>query len=200
MRSLIEEIEARVERVGTDPIWGYEHCLRVYALARDLGQAENLAFDVELLYIAALLHDIGMYKAYARRKEQDHARRSSAVAEQLLRDANFPARDTETVLDAIKHHPPGAPVGVTAEAALLKDAVALDYLGAIGVSRTFAMVGSGDDIPDLASAVRNIRDLHRSMPGYLLLESAKSVARERILEMEHFLTELGDATASLKLL
>ena len=197
---MVEEIETRVERVGTDPIWGYEHCLRVYALARDLGRAENLAFDAELLYIAALLHDIGLYKAYARRKEQDHARRSSAVAEQLLRDANFPARDTETILDAIEHHPPGAHAGVTVEAALLKDAVALDYLGAIGVSRTLAMVGSEDDVPDLASAMRNIRDLHRGMPGYLLLESSKSVARDRISEMERFVSELGDATANLKLL
>lgn len=197
---MIEEIETRVERAGTDPIWGYKHCLRVYALAKDLGNAENLTFDAELLYIAALLHDIGMYKAYARRKEQDHARRSSAVTEQLLRDANFPAKDTEIVLDAIKNHPPGSPAGVTVEAALLKDAVALDYLGAIGVSRTLAMVGSGDDVPDLASAVRDIRDLHRSIPGYLLLESSKGVARERVSEMERFLTELGDATASLKLL
>ena len=197
---MVEEIETRVERVGTDPIWGYEHCLRVYALARDLGHAENLAFDAELLYIAALLHDIGMYKAYARRKERDHARRSSAVAAQLLRDANFPARDTETVLDAIEHHPPGALAGVTVEAALLKDAVALDYLGAVGVSRTLAMVGSEDDVSDLPSAVRSIRDLHRSIPGHLLFESSKNVARDRISEMERFVSELGDATANLKLL
>ena len=197
---MIEEIELRVERAGTDPIWGYGHCLRVYALARDLGFAEDLSFDAELLYIATLLHDIGMYKAYALRKEAGHERRSSAVAKQLLHDANFPARDTDTVLDAIEHHPPGAPGGASNEAVLLKDAVALDYLGAIGISRTLAMVESGDDIPDLASATRNIRDLHRCIPGYLLLESSKSVARERTMETERFLSELGGSTANLKLL
>ncbi len=197
---MIEEIETRVERAGTDPIWGYKHCLRVYALAKDLGNAENLAFDADLLYIAALLHDIGMYKAYAHRKETGHARRSSAVAKQLLRDANFPARDTETVLYAIEHHPPGAPSGTSTEAALLKDAVALDYLGAIGVSRTLAMVGLDHDVPNISSAVRNVQDLHRSIPGCLLLESSKNVARERTTETERFLSSLDDSTANLKLL
>lgn len=196
----MEEIEARVARVGTDPIWGYEHCLRVYALARHLGRAEQRLFDAELLYIAALLHDIGLYKAYARRKEQDHARRSAAVAEQLLRDADFPAQDTQTILDAIEHHPPGAATGVTVEAALLKDAVALDYLGAVGVSRTLAMVGLEDGVPDIPCAIGNIRDLHRSIPGFLLLESSKDLARERIEETEHFMDKLGEATSNFKLL
>lgn len=198
---MVEEIEARVARVGTDdPIWGYDHCLRVYALARELGRIENLSFDAELLYIAALLHDVGLYKAYARRKEPDHARRSVAVAGQLLHDADFPAQDTQIILDAIEHHPPGAPTGFSVEAALLKDAVALDYLGAIGVSRALAMVGLEDDVPDLASAVHNIRDLHRSIPGFLLLESSKDVARDRAIETERFMDGLGRATTNLKLL
>ncbi len=161
---------------------------------------ENLSCDVELLYIAALLHDIGLYKAYARRREPDHARRSVAVAGQLLRDAEFPARDIEVVLDAIEYHPPGAPVGGTVEATLLKDAVALDYLGAIGVSRVLAMVGVEDDVPDLAAATRNIRDLHRSVPGFLILENSKEIARDRAEETEHFMEGLGNATADLKLL
>ena len=200
MRSLVEEIEIRVARVGTNPIWGYDHCLRVYALARELGRTENLSFDAELLYVAALLHDVGLYKAYSRRKESDHARRSAAVAEQLLRDANFPARDTQIVLDAIVHHPPGSPAGSTVEAVLLKDAVALDYLGAVGVSRALAMVGIEDDVPDLPSAISNIQGLHRSIPGLLLLESSKGIARERIGEMERFVEDLAAATANLKLL
>lgn len=200
MRTLVEEIEARVARVGTDPIWGYDHCLRIYALARELGRLESLSCDAELLYIAALLHDIGLYKAYARRKEPDHARRSSAVAGQLLRDADYPDRDTRIILDAIEHHPPGAPAGGTVEAALLKDAVALDYLGAIGVSRVLAMVGVEDDVPDLAAAARNIRDLHRSVPGFLLLESSREISRDRMGETERFMEGLGAATADLKLL
>lgn len=200
MRSFVKEVETRVARVGTDPIWGYGHCRRVYALARELGRMENLSFDTELLYIAALLHDVGLYKPYVHRKEPDHARRSIAVAGQLLRDADFPARDTELILDAIEHHPPGGPTGSSVEAALLKDAVVLDYLGAVGVSRVIAMVGPEYDVPDLPSAVHNIRGLHESMPKFLLLESSNNLARDRMAEMELFMGALAEATADLKLL
>ena len=200
MKSLAKEIEGRVARAGTDPIWGYNHCRRVYAQARGLARSEQLSHDPELLYIATLMHDIGLYKAYSHRKEPDHARRSAAVVEQLLRDGNLPAQDIQVVLDAIGNYPPGPFTGSSVEAALLKDAVALDYLGAIGVSRVLAMVGTEEDVPDLAAALKHSEDLHRSMPGLLLLESSKLVAQNRVSEREDFLKNLRAATANLKLL
>lgn len=200
MKALVQEIEARVARVGTDPIWGYRHCRRVYALARELARLERLSPDPELLYIAALLHDVGLYKAYSHRKEPEHARRSSAVAERLLKDGNLPAQDIRVVLDAIENHPPGPSPGATVEAALLKDAVALDYLGAIGVSRVLAMVGTEEDVPDLGAAVRHSESLHESIPGFLVLESSKYMARDRTREKEYFMESLRGATMELKLL
>jgi uncharacterized protein len=200
MRTLVDEIEARVARAGTDPIWGYVHCRRVYALADELARMEGLSHDPEFLYIAALLHDIGLYKAYALRKAPDHARRSAAVAEEILVAADYAARGTRVVLDAIEHHPPGARPGFSAEAALLKDAVALDYLGAIGVSRVLAMVGSEEDVPDLGAAVRHAEDLHESLPQRLLLKSSQKLARDRLRETDRFLDGLRRATVDLKLL
>ena len=200
MKSLIKEIEIRVARAGTHPIWGYNHCRRVYAQARGLARSEQLPHDPELLYIAALMHDIGLYKAYSHRKEPGHARRSAAVAEQLLRDGNLPARDIQVALDAIENHPPGAFTGSSVEAALLKDAVALDYLGTIGISRVLAMVGTEEDVPDLAAALKHSEDLHRSLPEFLLLESSKLVAQDRVKERDDFLQNLRTATANLKVL
>lgn len=199
MKSLVKEIEARVARAGTDPIWGYDHCRRVYMQARELARLDRLSYDPELLYIAALMHDVGLYKAYSHRRESDHARRSAAVAEQLLRDGNLPAQSIQVVLDAIVSHPPGAPGGVTTEAALLKDAVALDYLGSIGISRVLAMVGN-EDVPNLETAVGQAESLHESLPGLLVLESSKYIARDRAREKENFLDSLRDSTANLKLL
>lgn len=197
---MVEEIEARVARAGTDPIWGYTHCQRVYSVASELARLEQLSYDPKLLYIAALLHDIGLYKAYSMRKGSDHAQRSSAVAEQILRDGDFPAQDIHIVLDAIENHRPGVFTGVSAEAALLQDAVAMDYLGAIGVSRALAMVGIEEEVPDLAAAIRYSEDLHRSMPGFLILESSKRMASERIREKERFMEGLKAATMNLELL
>ena len=200
MKSLVEEVEELVARVGTHPVWGYAHCLRVHALAKELARSERLSYDVEILRIAALLHDVGLYKAYAFREAPDHARRSADVAERLLKDGDFPPQATKAVLDAIVHHPPGAPSAGSVEGALLKDAVALDYLGAIGLSRILAMVGTEDDIPDIPAALWHAESLRRKIPSLLVFESSKGIARERIIEMDDFLLNLRAATENLKLL
>jgi uncharacterized protein len=201
MKSLVEEVEALVVRVGRHPIWGYTHCLRVHALAEDLAAAERLSYDPEILRLAALLHDVGLYKAYAFREAPDHARRSADVAERILKDGDFPPQATRAVLEAILQHPPGVPPAAgSTEAALLKDAVALDYLGAIGLSRILAMVGLEEDIPDVPAALWHAESLRRKIPGLLLFESSRGIARERIIEMDDFLRNLRNATQNLKLL
>ncbi len=200
MRAIVEEIETLVARAGTHPIWGYTHCLRVHSMAEELAREEQLDYDAEILRLAALLHDIGLYRAYALREGTDHAHRSVAVATRLLRDGDFPPLASRVVLDAIEHHPPGAPPGRYKETALLKDAIALDYLGAVGLSRVFAMVGLEGDVPDLAAAVQHALSLRRSIPDLLYFDAARSVARKRVLEMDDFFAHLENATANLKLL
>ncbi|MDP9439511.1 MAG: HDIG domain-containing protein, partial [Actinomycetota bacterium] len=65
MKSVAEEVDALVARVGKHPVWGYGHCVRVHALAVELARAERIPYDAEILRVAALLHDVGLYKAYA---------------------------------------------------------------------------------------------------------------------------------------
>ena len=200
MKPLADEVQALVARVGTHPVWGYAHCLRVHALAEELARSERIHHDREILRIAALLHDVGLYKAYAFREAPGHARRSADVAERVLKDGDFPPQATKVVIEAILAHPPGAASGTSTESALLKDAVALDYLGAIGLSRILAMVGTEDDVPDIPAALWQTENLRRKIPGLLIFESSKGLARERILEMDDFLQDLRGATNNLKLL
>ncbi len=200
MRVIVEEIEALVSRAGKHPVWGYAHCKRVLALARELAEAERLDYDAEILHLAAFLHDIGLYKPYTLREGADHVRRSVVVAARLLRDGDFPPQATRVVLDAIEHHPPGAAPGRSVEAFLLKDAVALDYLGAVGISRVLTMVGLEEDVPDLPAAIRHALNLRRTIPDLLRFDAARRLARERVLEMDDFFANLEDATANLKLL
>ena len=169
-------------------------------MAEELAREERLDYDAEILRLAALLHDIGLYRAYALREGADHAHRSVAVATRLLRDGDFPPLASRVVLDAIEHHPPGAPPGRYKETALLKDAIALDYLGAVGLSRVFAMVGLEGDVPDLAAAAQHALSLRHSIPDLLYFDATRSVARKRVLEMDDFFAHLEDATANLKLL
>ena len=200
MRSQVEEVESLVARVGTHPVWGYAHCRRVHELAKQLAEDERMAYDPGILHISALLHDIGLYKAYNLREAPDHARRSATVAERILRDLDFPPEATHMVTDAVVHHPPGASRGRTREAALLKDSVALDYLGAVGVGRVLAMIGLEEEVPDLPTAVSHAESLHRSIPGFLIFESSAHIARERAVQTNSFLDDLKNATANLELL
>ena len=200
MKPVLEEIEALVVRVGTHPVYGYAHCLRVYALAEDLAVSENVSYDTEILRAAALLHDVGLYKAYARREPADHAKRSALVARRILQDWDFPPQASQAVIETIELHPPGVPGSAASETILLKDAIGLDYLGAIGVSRMLAMVGTEDDVPDIPTAIWNAESLRQKIPNLLVLQSSKDLAARRIREMEDFFEDLRDATAKLKLL
>lgn len=200
MTELMQEVETLVERVGTHPIWGYSHCLRVYDLAEKLATSEGVEHDAEILRLSALLHDVGLYKAYNMREGVDHARRSMGVAERTLRYAEYPPQATRVVLEAIEHHPPGAPRGISIESALLKDAVALDYLGAIGLARVFAMVGLEDDVPDLPAAVDHAERLHESLPPALILQASHDLSNERTAEFEAAIKDLAASTERLRLL
>ncbi len=200
MKPLVEEVEALVARVGTHPVWGYGHCLRVHALAEEVARAEGISCDPEILRVAVLLHDIGLYKAYAMREPADHAKRSAAVAQRILNDADFPPQATRTAMEAIEAHPPGAPPVSGAEATVLKDAVALDYLGVVGLSRVLAMVGSEKDVGDIRAAVWHAESLRRQIPDLLVLETSRDIARRRNKETDRFVEDLRDATAGLKLL
>lgn len=197
---IVDEIDRLVARAGTHPVWGHKHCLRVLELAERIAYMEHVSYDEEILKLAALLHDIGLYKAYSLREGADHARRSVAVATRLLRDGDFPPHAARVVLNAIEHHPPGTPAGHSTEAALLKDAVALDYLGAVGLSRVFAMVGLEEDVPDIAAAVRNAESLRRRIPDLLIYKSSLEIASERVREMDDFLRGMDAETANLRLL
>jgi uncharacterized protein len=197
---IVEEVEALISRAGTHPVWGYTHCERVFVLAKELAHSERLHYDEEILHLAALLHDIGLYRAYTLREGADHVGRSVSVAHGILRDGDFPPQASRVVLDAIEHHPPGATPGRSTEAALLKDAVALDYLGAVGLSRVLAMVGLEEDVPNLPAAIQHASNLRHNVPDLLLFDSSREVSRERVIEMDDFFASLEEATANLKLL
>jgi len=62
------------------------------------------------------------------------------------------------------------------------------------------MVGLEEDVPDLAAAARHALNLRHSVPDLLRFDASRSLARERVLEMDDFFANLEDATANLKLL
>lgn len=102
----------------------------------------------------------------------------------------------DTVLEAIEYHHGGADERCV-EAVLLRDADALDGMGAIGVLRECAMVPTEDSgcysIPagwGLRGALERARLRLENNPGVLRLPKSKTMAEERAREMREIFAAL----------
>src|ERR1700735_733192 len=121
-----------------NPAWGYSHCLRDYALAKELAAADHVAIDDDVLYAAAYLHDMAAFPPWEDVKV-DHSDVGARLVDTVLKGTGFPMEKTDAVRGAIRTHMYYRdPVG--AEALYLHDADALDWLGAVGAG---GIVGVG---------------------------------------------------------
>jgi len=181
-------------RDNARPVDKYSHQPRLYALARRLG--EGMAFDDDILYAAAWLHDLGVFIGH-RPEEPEALRRWDNVAYAvekvpgLLRRFGFPEAKIPAVTGAIAHHQPSS-VPASTEALLLRDADILEQLGAIGILRTVGKVGRDTRFTVFREAVAVLRRNARELPGQLRLPQARSLAEGRLQTLEAFLRGIGD--------
>ena len=107
----------------------FNHSVRVYVFGAMKGIRQNLKFDSELLYVAALFHDIGLVDAYhteTKRFEVDGA----DAAREFLRSHGIPERKADLVWEAIAlHTTPGIPAYMQPEIALTNAGVVMDVIG-----------------------------------------------------------------------
>ena len=124
------------------------HSVRCYAWAVDLARRDRLEFDPEILYIAAVLHDIGLVPAYD--LGGDYAVDGAIAAERLAVEAGAPKPRARAIHDAIAlHNDERMPPEPAAEVVLLWDATGVDVTG-----ERFADVGSAIITPLLAAYPR----------------------------------------------
>ena len=77
------------------------HSYRTFAFGAALGALENLMFDRELLFAAALLHDVGLPTAV---RQVDFTLGSARVARDVAEDVGLSSAATETIRSAITLH------------------------------------------------------------------------------------------------
>ncbi|MFL5844487.1 MAG: HD domain-containing protein [Solirubrobacteraceae bacterium] len=119
----------------------YAHCLRTWAFAALLAQRDGISHDPELLYLACVLHDLGLTTHHDGRDTTAccFAVEGARAAHVFLCSHQVPAERAVRVAEAISLHlnvTVSASLG--AEAALLSRGAALDAVGryAHRISRT----------------------------------------------------------------
>ncbi|MDO5669444.1 MAG: HD domain-containing protein [Corynebacterium sp.] len=124
---LAREATELVREATTDLV--YDHSRRVYLFAALRGERDNVTFDPELLYVAAMFHDLGLTRTYAR-DDQRFEIDGADEARRFLRTHGIADADADKVWAAIAlHTTPEVPLHMGAEIALLTRGVEHDVLG-----------------------------------------------------------------------
>ena len=177
------------------PAWGYSHNVRDYALARELAAADQVSLDDDVLFAAAYLHDIAAFAPWEDPKV-DHSDVGARVIDSVLKGTGFPMKKIEAVRGAIRTHmyyrEPLSP-----EALYLHDADALDWLGAIGVARIFALVDPHGGNPNGPKALALLSDNFNKVPEHVLSPAGRARVAQRKAEVEKFLVDLRRETDDL---
>jgi hypothetical protein len=181
-----------------NPAWGYSHCMRDYALARELAAADHVTLDDDVMFAAAYLHDMAAFPPWEKEK-LDHSDVAADIVDTVLKGTGFPMAKIDAVRGAIRAHMYYRdPVGP--EALYLHDADALDWLGAIGVARIMALVDPNGGNPDGPKAVNMLADNLKNVPARVLSPAGRAMVPPRKNELEQFLKDLRRESENLRTL
>jgi len=107
----------------------FNHSHRVFFWANELGRQTGEKFDVELLFICAAFHDLGLLKKFSSPSDRFEVDSANAVR-QFLENHGVPDTRIQTAWDAISlHTTPGIAQYKELEVELLFNGVGLDVLG-----------------------------------------------------------------------
>lgn len=126
--------------VGARGSHDWDHTRRVCRLCDRMAAAEQA--DLDVVRVAALLHDIGRARQDASNGSICHAREGARLAGPIVENLPLSGRQKKNVLHCISTHRfRGHRAPETLEAKVLFDADKLDAIGAIGVARAFLFAG-----------------------------------------------------------
>ncbi len=173
------------------PLDKFSHQARLYALARDIATQEGQAYDDDVLYAAAWLHDLGVFIGHRPEETEalakwDHVAYVLRCAPSVLAGLGFPREKMPTVLDVIRTHLPDTEPS-SVEGILLRDADILEQLGAVGILRTVSKIGRDTRFVRFSDALAVLRRNLQKLPGMLRLSAARRLAEPRVFSLESFL-------------
>lgn len=99
------ELNAKAERDRRFCCHDLQHAVDTARVAYIIALENKFNLSRDIIYSAALLHDIAKWKQYS--SKADHALEGAVLAEQILKDVDMNAQDSELILDAIRSHRTG---------------------------------------------------------------------------------------------
>jgi hypothetical protein len=106
----------------------FNHSHRVFFWANELGRQSGHTFDVELVFICAAFHDLGLLKKFSSADDRFEVDSANAVR-QFLEHHGVPDVRIQTAWDATLHTTPGIAAYKPLEAELLYNGVGIDVPG-----------------------------------------------------------------------
>lgn len=201
LEDIIAYAKARFVTARSSHDW--DHTGRVYRLCMHIGRVEGA--DLEVLALAAFLHDVGRPYEDESKGTVCHAEKGAEIAEILMGTYPLSKDKKQNVVHCIRSHRfRSALAPETLEARTLFDADKLDSIGAIGIGRAFLFAGEvgarlhnpESDLHDTRpyteedTAYREFRLKLSKVKDRMLTDEGKRLAQERHAFMERFFERL----------
>ena len=204
MEQLVQNATKFIKEIFQNDFSGHDffHSMRVYRTAINIAEAEHA--DLEVVALAALLHDVDDRKLspMTAEKKENAARfmRSQNVSESEIRQVC-------QIIDEVSFKGTDSVRPSTPEGKCVQDADRLDALGAIGIARTFAYGGSHHRAihdPELpprtamnqaqyysskSTSLNHFYEKLFLLEGMMNTETGKAIARKRTQYMQQFVDE-----------
>ena len=186
------DVVERIVREQAQPSHKYGHQPRLYALCRQIGA--STPYDDDVVYAAVWLHDLGVFEGNRPASTHelvtwDHVAFACEATARLLATTDFPRTKIAAVLRVIEEHQPHQePTSI--ESTIVRDADILEQLGAIGVLRTAAKLGSDTRFHLFSDVQRYLERQLATLPEKLRLEASRRLAVEKINSLSPFLSAL----------
>ncbi|ORX99812.1 hypothetical protein BCR34DRAFT_547366 [Clohesyomyces aquaticus] len=176
----------------------YHHILRVVSNANKLLEAElksnpDVKYDTTVIFLAALLHDVGDYK-YAKPGEDVENQISNLLRKEGASDEL--AAKVQTIVHHVSYtHEVKNPRKVIEvlskfpELSIVQDADRLDAIGAVGVGRCFAFGGAKCPDQPMSRAIGHYEEKLYKLSDMMKTASGKAMAIERKKILESFASQ-----------
>ena len=178
------------------PAWGYSHSVRDYDLAQQMAAADKAVVDDDVLFAAAMLHDMAGFAPWEDNK-RDHSDVACETIIPVLTEAGFPMAKLSAVQSAIRTHMYYR-TPQDAAASYIHDADGLDWLGAIGAARIMALADPKGGAPDGPRAEKLLERNLKDVPATIVTPAGKALMPARRDTLKAWIAELHAQTDDLK--